>query len=70
MIRRVLGTERRVRVEYLEITDAGTLAPVTRLAGRVALALAVRVGGTRLIDNMVVALPARGGSRRRGKGNR
>lgn len=68
-MRRVLGTERRARVEYLSIVDAKTLAPAVRLRGRVAMALAVRIGKTRLIDNMVVAVPARGRPAK-GKGNR
>lgn len=38
--------------EYFELVDAETLAPVTRLNGRPALAvIAARVGSTRLIDN-------------------
>jgi len=63
-MRVVLAQEPLVRVEYLEITDAGTLAPVSRLKGRVLMALAVRVGGTRLIDNISVRVPT-GRSRRK-----
>jgi pantoate--beta-alanine ligase len=41
-----------VATEYFEIVDADTLAPLTRLGERPALALvAARVGDTRLIDN-------------------
>ncbi|MBM3216562.1 pantoate--beta-alanine ligase [Candidatus Poribacteria bacterium] len=39
------------RVDYVEFVDAENLAPVTRLRGRVLLALAVFIGRTRLIDN-------------------
>ncbi|MDD4890527.1 MAG: pantoate--beta-alanine ligase [Phycisphaerae bacterium] len=43
------------RVEYIELVDAATLKPVTGLAGHhVLIALAVHVGATRLIDNIVV----------------
>lgn len=56
-IRAVLGTVPLARVEYLEITDAETLEPLLSLRGRVLMALAVRVGGTRLIDNMCVRVP-------------
>jgi pantoate--beta-alanine ligase len=41
-------------VDYVEIVDADTLEPVGRIDGRAVLALAVKVGSTRLIDNMVL----------------
>jgi pantoate--beta-alanine ligase len=42
--------------EYLEARDAGDLTPVSELNGRpVLVAVAARVGGARLIDNLVVA---------------
>jgi pantothenate synthetase len=34
------------------VVDARTLAPVTRVAGRVLVAVAARVGPARLIDNL------------------
>jgi pantoate--beta-alanine ligase len=64
-MRRVLHAEPLARVEYLDITDAETLAPVTRLSGRVLMALAVRIGGTRLIDNMTAVAGARKGPERK-----
>lgn len=70
VMRRILAKEPLARVEYLDINDAGTLRPLVRLKGRVLMALAVRLGGTRLIDNMVMRVPARPGSRRRVVGNR
>ena len=42
------------RVEYVESVATTTLTPVARLQGRVLLALAVRFGRTRLIDNTVL----------------
>jgi pantoate--beta-alanine ligase len=42
-----------LRVEYAAVVHPDTLLPVERLSGRVVVALAVRVGGTRLIDNAV-----------------
>ncbi|OIQ59234.1 pantothenate synthetase [Moorella thermoacetica] len=42
------------RIDYIAISDAGTLKPLERIAGRVLLALAVWVGNTRLIDNVVL----------------
>ena len=63
-IRGVLAREPLARVEYLQITDAGTLEDISSIKGRVLMALAVRVGGTRLIDNMCVSAPTGRGRRR------
>jgi pantoate--beta-alanine ligase len=41
-------------LDYAAIVDADTLEPCTRLRGEVLLALAVKFGGTRLIDNLLV----------------
>ena len=46
-----LAREPRARVEYLEIVDAATMAPVDRIDGPVRIAAAVWFGNTRLIDN-------------------
>lgn len=42
-------------VEYIEIVDAENLAPVAAIARDAVVALAVRIGATRLIDNAVLA---------------
>jgi pantoate--beta-alanine ligase len=47
----VLSAEPLARVEYAEVVDAETFQPVETLAGQRVLPLAVRIGGTRLIDN-------------------
>jgi len=47
-----------LRVEYVEITDAESLEPVDRVQGRVLVAIAGRLGSTRLIDNILVDIPA------------
>lgn len=47
-------------VEYAELRSAGDLSPMDRLQGRVILAVAARVGGTRLIDNMVFEVTSGG----------
>ena len=51
-----------IEPEYLVVVDPETLAPVQSVEGPVLIALAARVGGARLIDN-VIATPA--GSERR-----
>ncbi len=44
------------RVDYVELRDAATLAPVTRLEREGVLLVAAFVGKTRLIDNVRLAL--------------
>ncbi len=44
-------------VEYIEAVDFEGLAPVTTLADGTLLALCVRVGKTRLIDNVILGRP-------------
>jgi len=51
-MRDVLSAEPLARVEYAEVVDAETFQPVETLKGRLVLPLSVRVGGTRLIDNL------------------
>lgn len=41
-------------IDYIEIVDLNRLAPVAKPTPPVAMALAVKFGGTRLIDNIVV----------------
>ncbi|HUI55777.1 MAG TPA: pantoate--beta-alanine ligase [Bryobacteraceae bacterium] len=48
----VLAQEPRIRVEYLEVVDPGSLAPVERIEGPVRIAAAAWLGETRLIDNV------------------
>lgn len=47
------------QLEYLELVDATTLAPVAGLDGDVLVAVAARVGSVRLIDNTVLAASRR-----------
>lgn len=54
LIHEVIGTEERVELEYAEIRDAHELTPIATLDGSVLIALAARVGATRLIDNALV----------------
>ena len=53
--RRVLETEALVEgVEYVSVADASSLAEVGLIRGPVMVSLAVRMGRTRLIDNLVL----------------
>lgn len=51
---KVLESEPRARVDYAEIVDAESFEPVVRVAHKSYALLAVRVGSTRLIDNMLI----------------
>jgi len=55
-MRDVLNTEPLALVEYAEVVDAESFQPVETLKGRLVLPLAVRIGGTRLIDNARLAV--------------
>jgi pantoate--beta-alanine ligase len=50
----LIAQEDVARVDYLEVCDAESLAPVTRIQGKIVVALAVWMGRTRLIDNIMV----------------
>jgi len=50
--------ETGIEIDYLTVVDARTLETPTSPAGRLLLAGAVHIGRTRLIDNIVVDLPA------------
>jgi pantoate--beta-alanine ligase len=41
-------------VEYLEIVDPNEMQPVSGISGPVRVAAAIRIGNTRLIDNVQV----------------
>jgi pantoate--beta-alanine ligase len=49
--KRVIETEPRVKLQYLDLRDAETLEELKRVARRAVLALAALVGQARLIDN-------------------
>lgn len=53
-MRAVLVQEKGVEIDYVEVADPDRLTPLERLGGRMALLVAVRLGSTRLIDNLLV----------------
>jgi pantoate--beta-alanine ligase len=53
-VRGVLDAEPLAATDYAEIVDAETFEPVSRLGPPALALLAVRIGGTRLIDNMLI----------------
>jgi pantoate--beta-alanine ligase len=54
VVRGVLATEPAVAVEYVAVADPATLAPVETVDADTVVALAARLGRTRLIDNIVL----------------
>jgi pantoate--beta-alanine ligase len=54
VIRKVVESYPLVSLEYAEVRDAEDLSPVERVKGKTVVALAVRVGKARLIDNTVL----------------
>jgi len=54
-MKKIIENEPLAVIEYADIRDSETLAPVTGVSGRVVAAVAVRIGRTRLIDNRLLA---------------
>lgn len=52
--RKIIDTHPETQIDYLTICDPTSLEPITEINGPVLFALAVYVGKTRLIDNMVL----------------
>ena len=53
-MRRLIQQGRRVRIQYICVVDPDKLEPVGKIKDKVLIALAVYIGKTRLIDNIVV----------------
>jgi len=53
-MREIIGREPLAQLDYVELVDADTLEPVTRLHRTCLALLAARFGATRLIDNLLI----------------
>jgi pantoate--beta-alanine ligase len=53
-VRRQLVRDAGVDVDYVSVADAETLAELKGISGRIAISLACRIDGVRLIDNIVL----------------
>ena len=51
---RVIQNESSARIEYVEVVDPETLLPLENVSEGALLAIAARIGGTRLIDNILL----------------
>jgi pantoate--beta-alanine ligase len=56
-VRAMIEAEPLARLDYVAVCDPETLRPVERIEGPTLVALAVRFGPTRLIDNILVEPP-------------
>jgi len=53
-IQTVINSEQLAQIDYITIVDAENLLELKQLKNQVLIALAVRFGNTRLIDNIVI----------------
>jgi len=53
-IEKVIRSAGDAQIDYIALSDAATLTPVETIQGPTVVALAVRIGGTRLIDNLLI----------------
>ncbi len=53
-MKKILNEVPSIKIEYISIVDAETLQELKEIRGKVLAAVAVKIGSTRLIDNIVV----------------
>jgi len=53
-MRQLIAGEPRARIDYVEAVDPDGFTPRVRLEGSTLIALAVRIGSTRLLDNLLI----------------
>jgi pantoate--beta-alanine ligase len=51
---KILKISRQIKIEYISIVDAKTLDELDEVKGKVLIALAVKIGLARLIDNIII----------------
>jgi len=56
IVQRMILQNSQGKIQYVACVDADTLEPLKRLKGRVLIALALFLGRTRLIDNVIIPL--------------
>jgi pantoate--beta-alanine ligase len=52
-MRKMILKKKAAKIDYALVADARTLVPVNVIRGKTLIALAARIGKTRLIDNIV-----------------
>lgn len=53
-IKELIGKKKQAKIDYLAIVDLEELKPVKRIGKKCLICLAVKIGPTRLIDNLVI----------------
>ena len=53
-MRAVIAQEKGVEIDYVEAADPDDLSPLETIKDRIVLLVAVRIGSTRLIDNLLI----------------
>ena len=53
-MRGLIQNNKAARIEYIAIVDSDNLKPIERIKNHCLIALAVKIGKTRLIDNMII----------------
>ncbi len=56
MIRKIIADVERAEIDYVSIVDGENLRPISQLKGKVLIALAVKIGKVRLIDNILLSV--------------
>ncbi len=56
-MKQLIRKKRSAKIDYISIVDVSTLNPLKKICGECLIVLAVRIGRTRLIDNVVVKVP-------------
>ncbi|MDD4877245.1 MAG: pantoate--beta-alanine ligase, partial [Dehalococcoidales bacterium] len=51
---RLIKTEQLARIDYVSVADITTLEELTKISGKALVSMAVKIGRTRLIDNVVL----------------
>ncbi len=53
-MKQLIAKKKTAKIDYIAIVDSENLKPLKRISGDCLIALAVRIGKTRLIDNIIV----------------
>lgn len=53
-MRRLINQRKNAKIQYISVVDLEELKPVDKIKGRILIALAVWMGRTRLIDNIII----------------
>jgi pantoate--beta-alanine ligase len=53
-MRRLIQKGPEARIDYISINDSETLEPLMKIKGNILISLAVKIGKTRLIDNIIL----------------